>query len=258
MNEGWNCVLKTDITYLDIYKSGRPPLDMVVLHLHNKQQMRIVADWLKGYYKKAEELKALIQSKLVTGKIRPGVIDDFIARHNIPNEKNNRFALLIDFAEQYNKEHDLNDREKQELIAYINKKIESWPAGERLAKEDWWVDLYTDDSYQYGVNSAIIKEFRGYYKDPNWLMPLAKTAILDLDMADLIAERNADSFVAANSFEGLENLIINITTGDYCIEKIMASGKFAHLKKLETPGSNMHDPNVRKRFEAWKTEHGII
>ena len=88
-------------------------------------------------------------------------------------------------------------------------------------------------------------------------MPLAKTAILDLDMADLIAERNADSFIESNSFAGLEALIIKITICDYCIEKIMTSGKFSHLKKLETPGLNMHDPNVRKRFEAWKTEHGI-
>ena len=257
MNEGWNCVLKADIASVEIYKSVRPPLDMVVLHLHNKQQMRIVANWLNGYYKKVEDLKILIESKLFSGKIKPGVIDDFIRQHSIPNEMNNRFELLIIFAERYNKDHNLTGREKQELITYLNKKIEAWPAEERLAKEDWWVDFNIDDSYAYGVNMAGIKEFRGYYKNPNWLMPLAKTAILDFDMADLIAEKNADSFVEANSFEGLEALILKITVCDYCIEKIMASGKFSHLKKLVTPGLNTFDPNMRKKFEDWKTEHKI-
>ena len=228
MNEGWKCVLKADIASLEIYKSVKPPLDMVMLHLHNKQQMRIVANWLNGYYRKAEELKILIESKMFSGKIKPDVIDDFIRQHSTANERNDRFALLITFAERYNKYYNLTVPEKNELITYLNKKIEAWPAEERQAKEDWWVDFYIDDSYQYGVNSAVIKEFRGYYKNPNWLMPLARTAILDFDMADLIAEKNADSFVEANSFEGLEALILKIMVCDYCIKKIMTSGKFSH------------------------------
>ncbi len=257
MNEGWNCVSKADIGYLDIYKSSRPPIDMVVLHLHNKQQMRIVATWLNGYYQKVEELKLLIESKLVSEKIKPGEIDNFINQHNTSNEKNNRFSLLIIFVERYNKDHNLTGQEKHELIAYINKKIETWAAEDRVAKEDWWVDIDVDESYQYGVNSAITKEFRGYYKDPNWMMPLAKTATLDFEMADLIAERNADSFVDANSFGGLENLILNIMVCDYCVKKIMESGKFSHLKKLVTPSLNLYDAELRKKFEEWKIEHKI-
>ncbi len=257
MNEGWNCVLKADIAYLDIYKSTRPPIDMVVLHLHNKQQMRVVATWLNGYYQKVGELKDLIEAKLVPGKIKQDEIDDFIDQHNIPNEKVDRFSLLIFFTERYCKEHDLNEQEKYDLIAYINEKIKAWSAEERLAKEEWWVDFNTDDSYQYGVNTAVTKEFRGYHKDPYWLMPLAKTAILEFDMADLISERNADAFVAANCFEGLETLIIKITICDYCIKKIMASGKFSHLKRLVTPGLNLYDPDLRKKFEEWKMGHNI-
>lgn len=257
MNEGWNCVKKTGIAALKIYNSVRPPLDMVVLHLNNKQEMRIVANWLSGYFNKVGELKLLIESKLLPAKIKTGLIDYFFAGQGLRGEGNNRFELLIQFAEQYNKDHQLNGQEKQEFISYINKKIESWPAEERIAKEEWWVDFNIDESYQYGVNSAVVKEFKGYFKEPNWMMPLAKTAILEFEMADLIAERNADSFAEANSFEGLEVLVLKITICDYCIEKIMASGKFSHLKKLVTPGLNLYDPNLRKKFDDWKTAHQI-
>lgn len=61
-NEGLKGVEIKEIDHLDIYRSVRPPIDMVIVHLHNKEEIRIVADWLKGYYKKPEELKTLIES----------------------------------------------------------------------------------------------------------------------------------------------------------------------------------------------------
>ncbi len=63
-NEGFRAVNKKEIEHLDIYRSGRPRLDMVIIHLKNKQVIRIAADWLTGYFRKPEELKSLIESKL--------------------------------------------------------------------------------------------------------------------------------------------------------------------------------------------------
>lgn len=64
MNEGLRAVAKNEIEFLDIYRSGRPPIDMAVIHLKNKQVLRVVSDWLKGFNKKPEKLKALIENNL--------------------------------------------------------------------------------------------------------------------------------------------------------------------------------------------------
>ena len=61
MNGGLECIEKKDIAHLEIYNSGRPRIDMVVVRLHNKQVIRIVSDWLVGYYKKVEDLRLLIE-----------------------------------------------------------------------------------------------------------------------------------------------------------------------------------------------------
>jgi len=257
LNEGMRCVAKKEIEHLETYFSGRPQLDMVLVYLHNKQQMRIVADWLSGYYRKSGDLKTLIESKLISGKINTGVIDGFINTLGTPGEKQNRFFLLTSFIEKYTKENGLDTQEKNDLILYVNQKIKNWLPAERLAEESWWVDFTIDDSYVYGVNSATIKEFRGYQKEPYWLMPLAKTAVLDFEMADLIAKRNVDAFIESDCFSRLENLSVAIMISDYCIEKIMASGKFSHLKILDTPSTHFADKNQEKKFEAWKAEHKI-
>ncbi len=59
-NVGLYCIQKNEIDHSDIYRSGRPRLDMVALRLKNKQNLYVVADWLAGYSGKPEELKALI------------------------------------------------------------------------------------------------------------------------------------------------------------------------------------------------------
>ena len=258
MNSGCKAVAKSDIERLEIYKSGRPPIDMVVVCLRNKQVIRIVSDWLMGYYKKVEQLKSLIESNLNSKKIMPNVIGDFINSLNLPGCGNTRFTRLVDFAEKYDREHDLNQKEKQELIACINQKIENWMPEERLAEEHWWVDLTANDHWEYGVNTALIKEFKGYFKDPYWVMPLARTAILEFEMADLIVQRNVDAFVNANSFMSLEILILHIMVSDYFIEKIMVSGKFQHLKKLILPSIRFDDPSLKINFEEWKMKNNII
>lgn len=63
-NEGFRAVNKKEIDHIDIYKSGRPRLDMVIVHLKNKQVIRIAADWLTGYFRKPEELKTLIENHI--------------------------------------------------------------------------------------------------------------------------------------------------------------------------------------------------
>jgi hypothetical protein len=63
-NGGIECVEKKEIESMSIYESGRPRIDMVVLTLQNKQSVRVVADWLVGYYGKVQRLKEDLQKLL--------------------------------------------------------------------------------------------------------------------------------------------------------------------------------------------------
>lgn len=236
LNEGLRCVPKKEVASLEIYRSGRPPLNMVVAHLHNKQVMRIVADWLVGYYKQVEALKELIESKLLSDKIRPEVIDQFLNSYRTPDSRHNRFFQLARFVESYDEENKLNQGEKSELINYVNKNIGDWSPAERVAEQKWWVEINTVENWEYGVNGVTwYQEFKGFPKKPYWMMPLAKYAILEFEQADLLAKQNVDEFIEADSYSGLEGLKLMIDLGDYCIQRIMESGKFAHLKVLHTP-----------------------
>ena len=63
-NGGIECVEKKEIESMAIYESGRPRIDMVVIQLQNKQRIRIVADWLVGYYGNVQRLKENLQKSL--------------------------------------------------------------------------------------------------------------------------------------------------------------------------------------------------
>lgn len=60
LNGGLECAPLREIARLDVYHSGRPPLAMVVVHLHGGQVLHIVADWLQGYPNRVEALQQLL------------------------------------------------------------------------------------------------------------------------------------------------------------------------------------------------------
>ena len=257
-NEGIRAVEKKNIAYLEIYKSGKPRIDLVLVHVSNKETLRIAADWLIGYYLKAEALKTLIESKLMSDKIKPIVIDYFLNSHSMPSTRYNRFFSLFRFIEVYDIEHQLNYDEKRELINYINKKIENWSPTERLAEKEWFMHIESNQNWEYGVNGiSSSEEFLGYAKKASWLMPLAKTAVLDFKKADLLTPKNVEDFVDTNAYKGLESLTIDIMISDYCIEKIMSSNTFTHLKTLKTPSIRYDNQDLKQVFEDWKIAHGI-
>jgi hypothetical protein len=258
LNEGVRAVAKKNVAYLEVYKSGKPRIDLVLVHVSNKEVMRIAADWLNGYYQKAEALKILIESKLMSDKIKPIVIDYFLNSHNVPSTRYNRFFSLFRFIEVYDIEHQLNVEEKRELINYINKKIENWSPEERLAEKEWFICIASNENWEYGVNGITSsEEFLGYLKKASWLMPLAQTAILDFKKADLLTPKNVEDFVDTDAYKGLESLTIDIMMSDYCIEKIMSSNTFTHLKTLKTPRINYVNQSLKQVFEDWKIVHGI-
>jgi hypothetical protein len=259
LNEGLKCVAKKEIASLDIYRSGRPPhLEMVLVQLNNKQVIRIAADWLVGYYKKVDALKELIERKLLSDKIRLDVIDHFLNSCSTPDSRHNRFFQLARFVENYDEQNKLDPAEKSELINYVNKNIGGWSPAERVAEQEWWVEINTVENWEYGVNGVTwYQEVKGFPKEPHWMMPLARSAVLESEQADLLAKQNVDEFIEADSYSGLEGLKLMIDLGDYCIQRIMESGKFAHLKVLHTPHVCSNDKELGKQFAAWKSEHNI-
>jgi hypothetical protein len=88
-------------------------------------------------------------------------------------------------------------------------------------------------------------------------MPLAKTAVLDWEKADLLSPKNVNDFVNTNAYKDLESLEINIKISDYCIEKIISSGTFSHLKTLVTSNVYYQDTHLEKRLSDWKKIHNI-
>ncbi len=72
LNGGLECVALQEIARLDVYHSGRPPLAMVVVHLHNGQTLRIVANWLRGYPNQVDALRQLLADHLSLSRLRLG------------------------------------------------------------------------------------------------------------------------------------------------------------------------------------------
>ena len=256
-NEGIQCIAKQDIVSLNVYKSIRPPVDMLIIKTDTGETMRIAANWLENT--DINSLHTLIENKIMSDKIKTVQIDYFLTSHNVPSVRYSRFFSLCRFLEVYNNENMLNFEERNQLVSYVNKKITHWSSSERIAEENWFMDIDAQENWEYGVNGITSsKEFLGYLPVGYWLMPLAKVVIIDFDKADLMYSQSVEQFIHSTAFENIEFLNIKIPINDYFIEKITHTDKFNHLKTFITLNTQCENINSIQLFKDWKNKNNIV
>lgn len=64
LDEGIRCVRRPDIAETHIYRSGHPPLDLLVLTLTNRQTVRILVNGLDGWAGQADRLRSGVEARL--------------------------------------------------------------------------------------------------------------------------------------------------------------------------------------------------
>jgi hypothetical protein len=255
LNSGMECVAIKDILNLSTTEINNAHVSLVLVHLTNKQTFRIAANWLDGFANRKEDLKKIIEEKITKKDNRMDEINAYFTTQHV-SENSDRFAKLIHFLSSYFSKNAFTLNDKKEIIEQTRAKIKNWNMDECLADELWWVNFYIDDAYHYGVNSSEIKEFKGYQEQSSLFMPLAKTALLESWQAGLISPEYVDEFIASDAFQYLEKLILKVCPSDYCVEQMMSSGKFSHLKVLEmSPYYN--DSTLKERCMQWKKDNNI-
>ncbi len=64
LDEGIRCMRRSDISKTHIYHSGRPPMDLLVLTLTNRQTIRILVNGLDGWTGQADRLRSEVETRL--------------------------------------------------------------------------------------------------------------------------------------------------------------------------------------------------
>ena len=209
--EGVACARRQDIATTEIYYSGRPRLDILVLTLTNRQTIRVIVKSLDGWDGQAEGLLAELQKRLA---VTPGVIAHDMqnsADFYLPHQKFSDFIRWLDGEAQRLKS---SAPEKAALLAMANTALASWPDKARSASDNWFMMTEQDGTYEYGVNNAYIgggtiyRGFTGLYAP--WYLALCRTVYFneaesifpDVTSVQLCAETFKDVPLTAIEFTG--------------------------------------------------------
>lgn len=255
--ERLECVARKEITRLEMYQSGRPPLGIVVVHLHNGQRLRIVAEWLVGWAGKVTELHGMLTERLVLRQALAKPMRALLVQP--PREGETRWQALMRGLEQLRVDHHAEWRafDEQNVRAVVNKLLENWPDREREAEPRWWLQFVSEGTWEYGVNGvgAAVEQFAGFKTLLDWKLPLARYARYEV-VGDLActSEQYRESFLHSLAFADLTQVEFITPIAPQLVENILTSGRFTHLQQLSLP---TRDPELTRQLQAWRLQHAI-
>lgn len=268
LNEGLQCVARKDIDRLEIYQSGRPPLSMCIIHLHNGQRLRVVANWLDGHEGKIMELHGFLTKKLILQARFAEPIDAFFRDLQAGGlgirAGETRWDALMRFLEQFRltQRKLLQPEDYACLLTHIDKALDQWDIRERVAPQNWWQVFVSDGDWEYGVNGVGVSRdyFNGFKVPPHadWRLPLARCARFESqgDMRCTYAEF-LNSFRNTAAFDSLVALDWASPMSKDCLRDIVQTDRFGHLQQLSVDTSSINDPDLLAQFENWRTLHAV-
>ena len=252
--EGLECVARKEIERVEVQQSGRPPHGLVIVHLHNGQHMRIVADWLVDYAGQVVALHALLTERVV---LRPVLAEPLQALlRQAPDAGETRWHALMRRAEALRVAHNVGWQtvDCQNMRARLDKFLDDWPDREREAEPHWWLAFVRAG----GADAADLDrtQLDGFKTQLDWRLPLARFARYDF-VGEIACEQTEfrESFLHSLAFADLTLLDFTMPLPPAFIHDILTSQRFTHLKQLTVAA--IDDPALAQQFEDWRRVHGI-
>ena len=252
--EGLECVARKEIERLELHQSGRPPLGIVLVHLHNGQRMRIVADWLADYAGKAPELCDLLTERLL---LRTGLAEPLQALlRQAPEAGETRWHALMRRVEalRLDQHEGWQPVDSQNIRAVLDKFLDDWADRERVADPQWWLAFLGNDGVT--ATGEVTTQLDGFKTLLDWRFPLARFARYDFaGEIDGSATEFRDSFLHSLAFANLTQLEFVTPIPVEFIHDIVTSERFTHLKQLTV--TVIDDPALAQQLAEWRRLHGI-
>lgn len=207
--EGLRCVARCDIASLHIYHSGRPPIDLLILTLHNKATLSVLVNALDGWAGQAERLQREVQARLFAPLgITAQEVQDMAARC----QPTLAFRELLRWLDDTAQRLALDAAGKTALCEMADAALRSWPDPSRIADAARFMLTEIDGSYEYGVNACGGETaYLGFLTHPSWLLPLCRRVCFD--EAQRIFPSTQSVHDCAATFQAVPLRVIEFTGG---------------------------------------------
>ena len=257
LDAGVCCVAKTDIKSLGIYRSGRPPLAIVIVECITGERVRIVSNH-HGYYKRAEELKALLEKHLTRTSVvdKAALTDQFAEFRKLSEYGNEPFLAACDYLEKYANEKQLTDADKQELLAIADEAMSDWPLSQRSIPEEWLFQVYTREYEEDGTYESG-KAHLGFSLENRWVLPLGRTLRVTWIPHELMNVGVIKQLLTKLETSHLYYLDFRERLDDACVNEVLNWPKATTLKGLGVDESVM-SPEMKERLKQFKEQHQML
>lgn len=161
----------------EIYRSGRPPLQMLIAEAKPPfKRVQLVCNYLSTY-RTPEELEKTITQK-ITELIVPekylNATDAAIIYADGYEDSRKMFFLHLKLQDMIEAQPATNETLRK-IALYVNTKISHWSDDSRIIPEDWVFTKEVNENWEYGVNGVSSSE---KWDEPvfpgHWLVPIGR------------------------------------------------------------------------------------
>ena len=261
--EGVNCVARQDIARLYVYNSGRPPIDLLVLALHNKATVSVLVNALDGWAGQAARLQQEVQARLFAQLgITAQEVREIVAHYPPKPEAFWQMMRQLDALAQQLK---LDAAGNAALCEMVDVALNAWPDESRVTSDSWFMLTEIDSSYEYGVNACSSgTAYLGFLAHPSWRLPLCRRVFFD--QAQSIFPTVESVQKCAATFRAVPLTVIEFTGGingpvfdaflDWAATKPLKALVANDYSTDRNSVSNLY-ANQRKALEVFKAAHGL-
>ena len=212
------------IDLFSIYKSTRPPIDMVVVAVKKPyQKFRIVSNWLTTP-QTVENLKLALEQQIIILTLPPKIIHQTDAAIRYANGYGNdqkMYHLITHLKDVLN--DNFQSKEQWHLLAlYIDQKIANWPDDIKIIPEDWVFNIEVNENWEYGVNGVTYNEkLNGVNEHAHWLLPIGRVLVIKNQLLEnYFTGMELNQLSTLLSTSTVQKIIFKISVAKYAPEKI--------------------------------------
>ena len=212
------------IDLLSIYKSNRPPIDMIVVAVKKPyQKFRIVSNWLTTP-QSVENLKLALEQQIIILTLPQKIIHQTDAAIRYANGYGNdqkMYHLITQLTDVLNE--NFQSKVHWHLLAiYINQKIANWPDEIKIIPEDWVFNIEVNENWEYGVNGVTYAEkLNGVNENAHWLLPIGRVLVIQNQLLEnYFTGMELNQLSTLLSTSAVQKIIFKISVAKYAPEKI--------------------------------------